>query len=243
MKTQLHPDVLARRGRVQGYVFTQRRGTNLARNFVVPTNPQSDIQQDVRGSFAAAAAVWGTVDAAEAAAWEAFALNYTRLNNVGVYVTMTGIEACVMVNTYRLMDGQTVATTPPAYNPINDIVALIGLTLSAGNFQLSIGVGTIPNDAICLIRLTPAITNPVLVSQDGDYRIPTLVTEDSMIVTGTPSGSQYNMVFQQSDCRPDWDSLIITDTVRVHCRILDSNYCPPSLPPNAYNASGIVTIA
>lgn len=244
MKIELHPDVLARRGRAEGYVNTQRRGTNIARVFEQPLNPQSDIQQDVRGSFGSAAAVWGTVSASQASAWNVFATNFTRINNVGVYVTLTGIEACVMVNTYRLMDGAAVTQDPPAYAPINDFVTLDALTIAAtdGQWDLTIGEGAVPANSIALVRVTPVVDNPVYPSQDGDYRMPTLITEDSLIDIGSASGSLYTLSIASGDLRAPYTTIVATDAVRVHVRLLTNEYCPPSLPPNAYNVSGIVTI-
>lgn len=244
MKTQLHPDVLARRGRVDGYVYTQRRGTNLARSFVTPLNPRSDIQQDVRGSFGTASQVWSTVSASEASLWDAFATNYTRINNVGVYVTLTGIEACVMINAYRLMHGAAVTTTPPTYAPINDIVSLDDIEKLTGiaDMTIKIGEGTIPANSLAVVRLTPDIPNPVYPSQDGDYRMPTLITDDAIIDIGTAAASIYTLTITNANLREPWKSVTGGAKLRLHIRMLTDEYCPPTLPTEAYNVSGIVTL-
>jgi len=62
-------------GKLDGLVYYTWKGINVVRNWVVPSNPRTTPQQNVRNTFAGVAQMWGTLDAEQQQAWEDYALN------------------------------------------------------------------------------------------------------------------------------------------------------------------------
>jgi hypothetical protein len=120
MIIKLHPDLLGRRNRTDGYVAYNRGGRSFLRTFVVPGNPQTVYQQVVRGSMAQASAVWATLTGEVRASYEDLASAYyaNQVDIDGNNYSLTGQQLCNSVQFHRLMAAQAVSTaalttTPP----------------------------------------------------------------------------------------------------------------------------------
>jgi len=148
------------------------------RNRVIPTNPATARQTDVRTNLATQSSRWRTLTAAQRSAWAAFAPNLTRTDTLGQSYTLNGQTAFLSVqrniNTY----GGTPSSDPPAYTPPAGLtsatvtattgpdlvsVAYAGTPLAAGTKlavfatrPVSAGINFQPNGAYKLVKVGAA---------------------------------------------------------------------------------------
>lgn len=159
------------------------------RNRVIPTNPATAKQTDVRTNLATQSSRWRTLSDVQRAAWGAWAPNLTRTDTLGQTYELNGQTAFLSVqrniNTY----GGTPSSTPPAYTPPAGLASAtvsasegpstisIAFTATplAANTKLAIfatrplsaGINFQPNGAYKLIQVTTAAkASPADISSD-----------------------------------------------------------------------------
>jgi hypothetical protein len=91
------------------------RGRNgmLRRAYVVPRNPQSDAQLNVRNILAAQAGAWRGLTDAQRHAWSAEAALQKTKATLGQSGPLTGLQLFTKINTTLAFFGQPVVDTPP----------------------------------------------------------------------------------------------------------------------------------
>jgi len=103
--------------RAQGNtVFSHNRGGSYMRNRVVPVNPGTVAQLQRRTWVTLLAQTWGTLTAAQRAAWTALGALMTRLDSLGQPYTLTGLQAYESVNLLRLLAAQATIADPPPFD-------------------------------------------------------------------------------------------------------------------------------
>ena len=120
------------RGRfADALVFGIWRGINWAREFVIPTNPQTLRQDIVRQNLVTVARNWRTLlTSVQRQAWEDFATLMSDSDpQTANAIRMTGLDAYIWVNTVMLDAALPAAADPPAL-PMP--VALPGFTVAPG---------------------------------------------------------------------------------------------------------------
>lgn len=102
------------RGRLgTAVVFSIWRGLNYVRTFIVPTNPNTSRQSEIRGLFTSAARAWSAISAAQRFAWRAFA-DLSPLHDVfGGSYTASGINAYLGLYIIAEDSGNTAVSDPP----------------------------------------------------------------------------------------------------------------------------------
>lgn len=98
------------------------------RNRVMPTNPATPNQTEIRSNFGSISANWRALTEAQRAAWEAWAPNLTRTDTLGNPYTLNGQTAYISVQRNLYTVGGAATTTPPAYDPP---AALSSMTITA----------------------------------------------------------------------------------------------------------------
>jgi len=179
--------------------FRSLRGTHIARQFVVPTNPKSEQQQMIRGHFSATAAAYKLLTAAQAAAWIALGHSLTKTNMVDTNYTMSGIAAYQMVNVYRLLNGQAQTTTAPALTTMP--VPVTGITsckyTSATHTLVTIADCTgMANGCLVLMRLSSSLARQSRLIRPNELRLGSL-TETSCFGTVATNSVTITTVLSQ----------------------------------------------
>lgn len=138
------PILSALSGSIGGATAAKNRGGTYFRSRVVPLNPQTTAQFEVRGNMAAAASAWSGLTDAQRTAWTDYAASLDGTNAVGDTKRLSGINAFTAANSLRLLAGQAQLTaaptsngratlTPPTGNPtivLGDGEATIDITLT-----------------------------------------------------------------------------------------------------------------
>ena len=79
-------------GKIGGTVFSKNKGGAYAKNRVVPSNPQTTFQANVRAFFAQIAKKWKTLTQAQRDSWSAAALTVTKINRLGDTIKLSGSQ-------------------------------------------------------------------------------------------------------------------------------------------------------
>jgi len=153
-------------------VFSGWRAIKVARTRVVPTNPRSSRQLEVRGTLTGLAQGWGALTAANALAWRAYAAAHPKSNAFGQFAP-SGINAYCELNFYVVDSGETAIATPPVTaftGNISGFTVVTG-TVAAGDLKLdwSLPAGADLADwiDIWVSRLLP---NGNISAQESDFR-------------------------------------------------------------------------
>jgi len=104
------------RGRfADALVFGIWRGLNWARRLVMPRNPKTPRQEEVRGILTTVTRAWPKLSDSQRALWEAFALLMSPTDPLtGNQIRWTGIAGFIWTNTVLVDTGQPLALTPPS---------------------------------------------------------------------------------------------------------------------------------
>lgn len=119
-------------GSTGGLTAAKNRGGNYWRARVVPLNPSSDAQIEVRADLSASASAWRALTDAQRNAWGDYADSLGHNNAVGEATKPSGFNAYCGTNALRRLGEQSSITvapvtggksvfTKPATNPIYDI--------------------------------------------------------------------------------------------------------------------------
>jgi len=150
-------------------VLYSSRNRSISRTHVIPANPKSAAQVSQRGYLQAAADAFQGLTVAEAAEWETFGANFSRKDVFSRTYHLSAIQAYVAVNAIRLMAGQTVNDTPPAY-AYQAAPTAVAIAYKAGDtsykFTLTHGL----SEGFWLIKWSPALPGSARVARATDLR-------------------------------------------------------------------------
>jgi hypothetical protein len=90
------------------------RGIHWARRLVMPRNPKTPRQEEVRGNLTLVTKTWPRLSDSQRALWEAFALLMSPVDPLtGNQIRWTGIAGFIWTNTVLVDTGQPLALIPP----------------------------------------------------------------------------------------------------------------------------------
>lgn len=92
-------------GSLGGLVASHNRGGQYLRARVVPTNPSSSAQVEMRTIFGNLASAWQTLTLAQREAWTTYAINVPVTDSMGDPLTLTGQQMYVRNNSARVQAG------------------------------------------------------------------------------------------------------------------------------------------
>ena len=92
-------------GSLGGLVASHNRGGQYLRGRVVPTNPSSGPQVEMRTIFGNLASAWQTLTLAQREAWTTYAINVPVTDSMGDPLTLTGQQMYVRNNSARIQAG------------------------------------------------------------------------------------------------------------------------------------------
>lgn len=142
-------------GKLGGIVWSRNKGGQYIRLRVVPTNPTSSRQQEVRGILATLSAAWESLTDSQRSAWESWAENNPLTNPLGQQYVRTGHQAYVGINA-RLMDAAiTVIDDPPA-TPVPAVLTSLTITfVDTDSISVAYAPALTADEALYLWMSTP----------------------------------------------------------------------------------------
>lgn len=111
-------------GSVGALTASHNKGGSYIRSRVIPTNPGTPFQTEVRSLMGQFAARWtNTLSAAQRGAWDTYALNVPLLNRLGESVTVTGLNMYQRSNIPRAQNGLPIVDDGPTVFNLGDYTA------------------------------------------------------------------------------------------------------------------------
>lgn len=120
-------------GSVGGTVYSRNRSGAYSRNRTIPSQPNSEAQQFIRGKLLDVAGYYDGLTAQQRLLWDQFASGYPMKNRLGEDRFRTGREVCAHLNFWKALSGDApLISVPPSYqsggnpitmiNPVNQFV-------------------------------------------------------------------------------------------------------------------------
>lgn len=107
--------------------FTSQKSGAIARTHVVPLNPNSLRQQQIRAVKKTVAQNFRDLTAAQTSGWNNAAAGISRTNILGADYVISGLDLFCMINYYRNTDGQTSTSNVPVLKVPKQPVTLTGI--------------------------------------------------------------------------------------------------------------------
>lgn len=218
MLVQNSPLFEAFRGRFADSVLYPVSGRQIARQFVVPANPQSSFQNDVRSIFSSASVGYSNLNSSEKQSWIDAAAGISLIDEFGQPYQITPKGLYIRVNAYRLLDGQALLDTAPAIGsptPYTDV----SVAMDGSDVEINVTGGSASD--LVVVYFSAPLPGQTRVARLNDLRLPMEDSADS-IVTGSAGGF---LSLAVANLR-----LNLSVGARVGCRLLPltSNYIPGS---------------
>ena len=122
-------------GSIGGTTFSHNRGGPYVRNRSIPTDPNTQSQQNVRSILATQSASWADQTDAIRAAFGNWAVQNPVINALGRSILLSGQQAFVQLNSRLALNGDTLLTAPPIINAPDGLETLV--------LDADIGVGDV----------------------------------------------------------------------------------------------------
>lgn len=104
-------------GKLGGNVFSHNRNGQYVRQFVIPTNPNTTEQNDVRGYLGQCATRWGsTLTGLQRNGWRSYAETMPLVNSMGATYYLTGLQAYTRTNVSLRKAGLAFLDDAPVIN-------------------------------------------------------------------------------------------------------------------------------
>ena len=172
-------------------VFFSWRGTQCARDYARPSNPNTPRQQAFRSTLAAITKRWKTLTDAQRDAWATYSALAKVKNRLGSMVTSTALSCYVQTNSLpftmfgSFIDVPPSPSAPAAPYDITQVTVGVGGTLTINYTKAQT-----PVSANCIVYLFKPSSPAIRVSEDA-MRIATYPAVESSFATvaGSTSGT------------------------------------------------------
>lgn len=177
-------------GSAGGITASHNRGGMYFRGRAIPTNPNSNLQQEVRSAMATASQAWRGLTQAIRDAWTTYGNNTPLLGPLGDPVPMSGINAFIRGNVPVLQAGGTLVTAAPTTPGLPTLSELGVITLGvAGGLSVAYSNGDSwandDNGRLMIYQGRPQSAGRSYFS--GPYRLATSVAGDGETPPTSPA--------------------------------------------------------
>lgn len=175
-------------GKVGGFVHMKLLGFPVARRHVLPAQPRTTAQVNVRAYLTAAAQAFGSISVAERAAWETLA-NLMVHSHLGFTYTPYAINAYISVNVWRQLDGQAISDTAPTSLAgfTGSAIGTVGYVAGTTVFSFILTHNGVATVGFWGISVTPTLASAQRAARPSDYRLGHATPADAIIaVAATP---------------------------------------------------------
>lgn len=136
-----------------GVVAMPTAQRNVLRQMVVPANPDTTRQTEVRAIFTTNAIAFAALSTGDYNSWNTLATSYKRNGRLDLEYTLSGIGIYNAVNFYRLANGQSATATAPTY-ATPGAPLLDGAYVDTADIVISVDTTGMPAGQLLAIRIT-----------------------------------------------------------------------------------------
>ena len=157
--------VVDMRGKVSGNVYAKNKGGAYCRVRVVPTNPKSADQSNVRANFTALSQAWRGLSEVERQSWRQGADSFKAKNNMGDMHTLSGNALFIALNRNLFDIGYPVMNVCPNPATISEVTNLAAVA-STGAQTLSLSFDG-PVSADIALKISASVSTSAGVNSIG----------------------------------------------------------------------------
>jgi len=165
-----------------GIVVSTRTGRGIARQMVIPDNPDTSAQQSIRNYLTLAAQAFQSLTPNEKAAWATLAAQVSRSDRLSQPYNPSAINIYCAVNLYRQIDGEAITDTAPAYTIQAAATAITEFTTDGTNLDLRFSHSN--SDGFFVIRLSAPLASANRDARATDMRLATSTIADAIVARG-----------------------------------------------------------
>lgn len=202
-----------------------KNGRTLAREYVVPTQPNTSPQQLAKSRVSAIVEAYQSLSLSQVEAWEDAAQTIVNTGRLGQAVTMNWTQLFMQVNNYRLQDGQGIVEDPPALTAAPIVTQVDALLSDDGSpdqvLTLSFLTASASPSGFWAIRYTRPLGSPVRQARATDFRY--VNTPANCLVARTDSTSQTVLITSTLI------NIVPDDNVGIEIKALNAGYVPTSV--------------
>lgn len=182
-------------GKVGGTVFSRNKGGAYAKNRVMPSNPRTTAQQNIRGFFGAMAQQWRALTQAQRESWNELAGTFSLNNSLGDAIRLSGIALFQKLNgNLRSLGNSPILNAPmlAGTDPVTINSFLIESDGTAISTQISVAAlaTSVPDTEFAVFATAPV--SPGVSNLNNRFRLignfadlTTLNTVDSLVTPYT----------------------------------------------------------
>lgn len=179
-------------GSLGGLVASHNRGGQYLRARVVPTNPSTGPQVEMRTIFGNLASAWQTLTDAQREAWTTYAINVPITDSMGDPLTLTGQQMYVRNNSARIQAGLARVDDGPVIFSLDSLspVAIVP-SAAADNYSVTFEATDAwpdEDDAGLLIYGSRELA-PTINFFKGPYRFQGIIAGDAITAPTSPDTS------------------------------------------------------
>jgi hypothetical protein len=198
-------------------------GRTLARQFVVPANPNTTAQQAIRSYFTSISEAYQTLSQAEVEAWQAAAAEINRTGRLGLSYKMTWTQLFQSVNSYRLQAGEVITLTVPSTAGATVPATVASVTSDDGDPEQQVVItitepATPTAGSFLAIRVTRNLSSPNRQARATDFRYPA-PSEDMIFPRDTTSPYVYTFTATTLN-------VLSASYIGIDIRVLNAGYFP-----------------
>lgn len=203
-------------------------GRTLLRSYVVPNNPGSVYQTTSRSYLTNISEALQTVSLPQVEAWRAIADSIVRSGRLGLDYRLTWNQLFAQVNTYRLMQGDTIVLDPPALDSANVPAAIESVNSDDGDpsqvLKVTLSEPVTPTTgSLVYFQFTRNLGSTSRLARDNEFQS----------VTSDPDNVQTRVVTPPQIYNMNCNRLNILSTMRIGARIT-------IISPNGYQVARVV---
>lgn len=150
--------VVDMRGKIAGNVYSKNKGGAYSRVRVVPSNPQTSYQSDVRADFTTLSQGWRGLTDAQRLSWVQAVSNYARINRVGDAHNLSGNSLYVSLNKNLLDVGIASNALAPAPQSVSSVAVSTAVADNSSNTVVITLTGAVPAATSIKVFLTDTLS-------------------------------------------------------------------------------------
>lgn len=200
-------------------------GRTLARDYVIPVQPNSSPQQLAKARVSAIVEAYQSLTLVQVDEWQALAEQINKTGRLGQDYKLNWTMLFQQVNNYRLQDGQAITSTPPSIAAAPIVTSITDLTSDEGipdqALRLTFVTAAATASGFWAVRFTRPLGSPVRQARDTDFRY--VNTPAACLLPRT------NSTTQALDITSTLINIMVDDHVGVEIKALNADYVPTSV--------------
>jgi hypothetical protein len=179
MRAKLQEPYKLLSGRLENVVNFPIEKRPMVRDMVIPYNPKTPIQEQIRTCFAEASSAFNTISDSQRILWHNYAKKIMRTNSLGQIYSIPDKSLFVQVNLYRRFDGKAITLDCPTQEPTGIITDVPSITCDGS--ILTITIESSPEVSYFLIEMSNALPGLQRQARKNELFLVSTILSDNIV--------------------------------------------------------------